>query len=510
MPTYRTIATAVLLIVFFAAEAVAAPEAPYPNTWFRQIGTTVWDRGLGVSADGLGTIYIAGETTGSLGGDNAGNYDAFTSTFNSFGTPLSSAQFGTAGNDFGTGIAADPLGNVFLTGYSGPNAPGYQGFIRKYNTAGAPQWTQLIGPGQTYSYGVTSDGSGNAFIGGYTTGSLNVNNFGGYDAYIAKYDTAGNALWTRQFGTTSQDEAFGVSYDGIGSVYIAGATQAALVGQNAGGFDSFVSKYSAAGNLQWTKQLGTTGDDFARSVAADRNGNVYIVGNTAGSLSGTSNGLDDAFIEKLDAAGNLKWVKQLGTTMNDYAYGVTIDIRGNALIVGATQGPLGGNNGGGYDAFLTKFDAAGNLKWTRQFGTTGNDFANGISTDGFGNFYVTGSSPGFLGDPNDPWLAKFTVPNVLGDFDRDGQLTVDDIAAMMSALSDLNEFKTPRGLLASDLLAIGDFNHDGLVNNRDLQSLLSNLISGSAAMQGVPEPATVLLAIAAIAFFSCCRPQSVR
>ena len=131
--------------------------------------------------------------------------------------------------------------------------------------------------------------------------------------------------------------------------------------------------------------------------------------------SGPSNGQDDAFIGKYDPAGNLQWTVQLGTAANDYAYGVAVDSRGNALVVGATQGSLGGANAGGYDAFLSKYDAAGNLKWTRQFGTSGNDFANGISTDGFGNFYVTGNSPGFLGDPNDPWLAKFTVPNVLGD-----------------------------------------------------------------------------------------------
>jgi Beta-propeller repeat len=499
MPKLRSFATTILQTALLAFAVQAVAEDPYPNTWFRQIGTTDWDRGLGVSADGLGTVYIAGETTGSLGGDNAGNYDAFTSTFNAFGTPISSAQFGTSGNDFGTGIAADQLGNVFLTGYSGPNTPGYQGFIRKYNTSGTPQWSQLIGPGQTYSYGVAADGQGNAFVGGYTTGSLNVANAGGYDAYIAKYDTAGNAVWTRQFGTPGQDEAFGVATDGVGSVYIAGATQGALVGQNAGGFDAFVSKYSTAGNLQWTRQFGTSGDDFARSVAADRIGDVYVVGNTSGALGGPSNGQDDAFIGKYDASGNLQWTKQLGTAANDYAYGVAIDSRGNALVVGATQGSLGGPNAGGYDAFLSKYDAAGNLKWTRQFGTSGNDFANGISTDGFGNFYVTGSSPGFLSDPNDPWLAKFTVPNVLGDFDRDGQLTVSDIAAMMTALADLNQYKTPRGLLASDLLAIGDFDHDNQITNADLQMLLSALInSGATNMQGVPEPASILIVIAGV------------
>ena len=66
--------------------------------------------------------------------------------------------------------------------------------------------------------------------------------------------------WTRQLGTSATDVSYGVSADGLGNVYISGYTDGSLGGPNAGGTDAFVSKYDAAGTLQWTRQLGTSVD----------------------------------------------------------------------------------------------------------------------------------------------------------------------------------------------------------------------------------------------------------
>ena len=61
-------------------------------------------------------------------------------------------------------------------------------------------------------------------------------------------------------------------------------------------------KYDAAGNLQWTRQLGTSSNDAGFDVSADGFGNIYITGSTLGSLGGTNAGRYDAFISKYDAA----------------------------------------------------------------------------------------------------------------------------------------------------------------------------------------------------------------
>ena len=105
--------------------------------------------------------------------------------------------------------------------------------------------------------------------------------------------------WTRQLGTTGEDASNGVSADGLGNVFISGWTYGALNGTNAGRSDAFVSKYDAGGNLAWTRQLGTTGYDYSNGVLADGLGNVFISGVTSGALDGTNVGLTDAFLAKI-------------------------------------------------------------------------------------------------------------------------------------------------------------------------------------------------------------------
>jgi hypothetical protein len=59
---------------------------------------------------------------------------------------------------------------------------------------------------------------------------------------VSKYDASGNLLWTKQFGTSADDHAFGISSDGLGNLYIAGATSGDFDGPNAGESDAFVAK----------------------------------------------------------------------------------------------------------------------------------------------------------------------------------------------------------------------------------------------------------------------------
>ncbi len=279
-----TLAMALTLIRPLAAWADGS-VAPYINDWTTQFGTPDWDQAHGVSADGPGHVYVTGETTGSLASPNAGLDDIFTSIYNIHGAAVSSTQTGTTGSDIGTGVAADSLGNVFVSGYSqGSPSGGFQATLSNYNSSGALQWSQNIGPVQTYGYGVAADGQGNAYITGYTTGSLNEPNAGGYDGFVAKYDASGNAQWTHQFGTAGLDQAYGISSDGANGVYVAGSTTGNLGGPNAGGFDAFVRKYDVAGNVQWTQQLGTSGNDIAQAVSASKTGSVFVVGNTSGAL----------------------------------------------------------------------------------------------------------------------------------------------------------------------------------------------------------------------------------
>src|SRR5207249_303356 len=110
------------------------------------------------------------------------------------------------------------------------------------------------------------DADGSVYLAGHVGGALpGQTNAGLQDAFALKFDAAGNLLWARQFGTVFDlDDATGVAVDGSG-VYVVGFIFGALPGQsNTGSRDAFVRKYDVDGNELWTRQFGSSSSDEAR------------------------------------------------------------------------------------------------------------------------------------------------------------------------------------------------------------------------------------------------------
>lgn len=243
------------------------------------------------------------------------------------------------------------------------------------------------------------DSSGYVYTTGYTYGNI-AGHVGNYDAYLAKYDGTGSIVWTRQMGTTAADTSYGVALDGAGGVYITGDTKGSLNGTNAGNNDAILTKYSTAGQLQWSRQVGSSGYDYSYGVAAGTGG-IYITGYTDGALPGNSSaGLYDAYVAKYDTSGNLTWVKQFGTATTERGFAVTSDGSGGVYVVGQTDGALSGNNAGDFDIFIARIGADGNQVWIRQTGSAAWDRALAVATDGAGGVYLTGETDGNLGGTN--------------------------------------------------------------------------------------------------------------
>jgi catalase len=215
--------------------------------------------------------------------------------------------------------------------------------------------------------------------------------------------------WTSQFGTTAFDEANSVSVGSDGSVLVAGYTLGDLVGTSAGGYDAFVRKYDAAGTVLWTQQFGTTAFDAAQSVSVGSDGSVLVAGYTTGDLGGTNAGSGDAFVRKYDAAGTVLWTQQFGTTTTDDAQSVSVGSDGSVLVAGRTNGDLGGTNAGGSDAFVRKYDAAGTVLWTQQFGTSAYDRAQSVSVGSDGSVLVAGHTGGDLGGTSAGGIDAFVM-----------------------------------------------------------------------------------------------------
>jgi hypothetical protein len=145
------------------------------------------------------------------------------------------------------GVSADGLGNVYISGsvsrsLEEPDASDVDAFVSKYASDGTLQWMQQFGTSEEdASLGVSADGFGNVYVSGYTFGSLAAPHAGDHDAFISKFDSEGTLQWTTQFRSVEYDLSNGVSADGLGRVYLTGFTTGSLGGPHAGGYDAFIA-----------------------------------------------------------------------------------------------------------------------------------------------------------------------------------------------------------------------------------------------------------------------------
>ena len=351
--------------------------------WTQQFGTQSEDHGTGVTVDGAGNLYVVGLTRGAFPGHTSLvgiDYDAYLRKYDGDGNELWTRQFGTPrtssaqGEDHASDVAVDGAGNVYVVGSSSGALPGQtrnrrgnDAYLRKYDRDGNELWTRSFGTQvSAEANGVAIDDAGSVYVVGSTSGALpEQTSMGEDDAFIRKYDTDGNELWTRQSGSRSWDSASGVAVDGAGSVYVVGFTSGALPGQNhIGKNDAYVRKYDSDGNELWTRQFGSRGLDEAYGVAIDEADNIYVAGTTKLSLPGQSNmepvvGGSDVFIRKYDSDGSEVWTNQVGTQKGDAVAGLVVDGAGSLYVVGSTDGAFAGQtNSGSYDTFVLKMPDA--------------------------------------------------------------------------------------------------------------------------------------------------------
>ncbi|MGD9975260.1 MAG: SBBP repeat-containing protein [Desulfatirhabdiaceae bacterium] len=375
------------------------------NQWTHQFGSPVTDSANGIAVMASGDIVVAGFANGALSGQTtSGGQDAFLSRCSSSGSADWTRQFGweRGGYDQFADMALDPSGYIYAVGYTDSTWPGQvstgylDAVITRYDNSGNRVWSRQFGTTSgDDARAVATDVSGNAYVAGYAAGPLpeQVNSGG----YLRKYGPDGAENGTLQFGAA---RVYGVKIDNAGNICLGGHTWGTFTGQTSyGGDDAFVSKYKADGSWTWTRQFGSANNDYIDHVAVDDSGNLYAVGSTYGSLPGqTSAGNQDAFIQKFDPSGNALWTRQFGTVNRDWAEGVAIDADGCVYVAGAVNGLLPGQTGTeGWYAFLRKYNSDGTELWTRQF-TSSDGRAGAIATalNSTGNPILSGWVEGAL------------------------------------------------------------------------------------------------------------------
>ncbi|MHC1724768.1 MAG: SBBP repeat-containing protein [Syntrophobacteraceae bacterium] len=210
------------------------------------------------------------------------------------------------------------------------------------------------------------------------------------------------------------DYARGIALDSNGNAYIAGTTQSSdfphdPLGSYHGDGDAWVAKLNATGTaLLYAVFLGGGNYDEGFGIKVDSNGYAYVVGTTysddfptKNALQGTRAGGGDAFVAKLNQAGNdLVYSTYLGGSLNDYGYALALGQNDNVHVTGGTSSsnfptdnPLQSTLAGSSDVFVTRINQAGNdLVYSTYLGGSGYDVGYGITVDANGNAYVTGET----------------------------------------------------------------------------------------------------------------------
>lgn len=342
--------------------------------WIRQFGTQAYDRAHGIAIDNDDNVYITGDTGGSLDGNTIyGNNDFFIAKYNSEGEKIWISQYGSSASDYGLGISLDVNGNVYVTGYTEGDLEGHTSlgdrdiFITKYNSLGVKQWIIQTGTSSgDYGRSVDIDSHGNVYVVGDTGGVIDgAIEYGSSDIILIKYDTNGTQMWSRQWGSTKYDNGIGVTIDLNDNIYAAGSGKGDIDGQDSlGSNDIFLKKYDSDGIEQWARRWGSTETDLARGIASDSNGYVYVTGYTYGEMGGkSSKGWWDLFITQYDPSGTQQWTQQLGSSGGDYAFGVSTDKNNDVYITGSTTGKLSGiMNSGSEDVLIAKYNSSGDKK----------------------------------------------------------------------------------------------------------------------------------------------------
>ena len=247
--------------------------------------------------------------------------------------------------------------------------------------------------------------SGNPVVTGFGYGDVSTDS-GSSEAnvFLSRHDNAaGTTLSFALEGSTDEDFAQAIVQLGA-NYYVVGHTYGDLSSDAAfGGTDIFLMQFDSAGVKQWTRQYGTTENDFCWDITTDAT-NLYLIGNTEGVFPGVSGKTNDQgndiILLKLDSSGNRLGVVQIGedTAIDSNTYsqtvGVAIEFDGMDLIIGGiTNDSIGGSKIGGNDVILAKYTTGLSQTWIKQIGTAYDESITDIVLDGT-EIYFTGFSYG--------------------------------------------------------------------------------------------------------------------
>lgn len=353
-----------------------------------------WDIDVDSSGNVYLTGYF--KNTADFGSSSLTSYggsDIYAAKLDSNGNWLWVVQAGGTGDDMGYGIGVDNNGDTLITGkFMGTATFGAttltslgfsETYVAKLDADGAWLWAlKAGGTNVDEGHDVAADPQGNVYLTGIFRGSSTFGTIGltadGYsDVFVAKLDPDGNWLWAKRGGGdhgTYGDQAYGIAVDATGNTFLTGyfygtGSFGSTSFTSLGSHDLFVAKIAANGDWLWANHAGGTGSDTGWGVDVNSGGEVFLTGNIQGmanfgSISLTGMGLSDIFVAALNSAGQWTWALEAGSTANDYGMGIGLDGDGDLYVHGtysavAQFGDISQTSSGGFDIYVAKLSFTG-------------------------------------------------------------------------------------------------------------------------------------------------------
>ena len=287
--------------------------------------------------------------------------------------------------------------------------------------------------GSVNSTAVATDSSGDAYQTGFFSGTVTFGNTtltaqGASDVFVAKYSSSGALLWVDDIGGSNGTAvATWLAVDNQGNAYVTGYFLGTvnfdphgnhtLSSVYPGNPNAFVDKLSSSGHYSYAVEIGSGSIALSNAITVDSQGNAYITGFFAGTgnfnphgsnnLSSSDNGNQfNAFVEKLNSAGNYDWAVDIGYGSTAYGEGIAVDGSGRVYTTGYFSGtgafnPANSshdlqtsNNGSDVNTYVSVLNSSGAYVYSDLIGYGGMVQGYGIAVDKSDNVYITGDFSG--------------------------------------------------------------------------------------------------------------------
>lgn len=390
------------------------------ESWADSYGLTYRDVPADVAADHKGNRFVTGFTVNP----QTGSEDFLTLKYDSTNSLVWARTYDAGGDEWASAVAADSMGNVYVTGGCPYFYCDADYITLKYNPGGNLLWERTYDSGQLDGpLGIAVDSHDDVYV----TGHIIKEAFH-EDVLTIKYGADGDLAWTRIYSAMDINRGAGIAVDQNDNIYVSGyagddvcdATGCWILR-----YDFLTLKYDTSGNMQpgWPRTDGLSNTFYTgKDVAVGSSGNVYVVGDWGGGLISYT------------PAGGFRW-QSPSIYNNGMAESVAVDSNENIYVAGSYFNAASGNR----IYFITKYDSSGTELSTRILQNESAVANTAVAVDDSDALFLSRRLP-VDGGVNDDFVVSRYVHMTVGEPDISSSVKSYDFGPVEIGASDNQHF----------------------------------------------------------------------